>query len=1020
MMFCDLVGSTPLAERLDPEELHDLMQAYRRAGGDVVARYEGHVAQYLGDGLMVYFGWPTAHEDDAERGVRSALEIVQAVRMIGATPPLAVRIGVATGTVVVGTANAEDNLAMGDTPNLAARLQRMAEPYQVVIAPATRRLVGDSFDLTDLGERALDGITAPVRAWRVDAVRKTEGRFQAAHEGMALTPLVGREEEVALLRRAWHHARDGEGRVVLLGGEPGIGKSRLTQVLLEQTAAEPCTALRYQCSPFHLNSALYPFIEQLESSSQFAREDTPDQKLHKLNAVLAGNQESARLIAGLLSLPIDPLDLSPQKQKENTLEALAGQIEGLSRRQPVLMVFEDAHWIDPTSHEALDVLVPRLQALPVLLVITHRPEYESRWPQQPHVVRLGLGRLGRRQGAELVAKVTQGRALPAEVLQHIVAQTDGVPLFVEELTKSVLESGLLHDAGNQYTLQTPLPALAIPTSLRDSLLARLDRLAPVKDIIQIGACIGREFSYELLARISALPDDHLEDALAKLIEAGLVYRCGTPPDATYTFKHALVQDAAYDSLLKGKRQLLHARIARVLEQNFADRVATEPGLLAHHYTKAGNLAAAIPWWREAGRLAVQHVALQEAAGHFQKGLTLLEQLPPSPQRDDFELSIRAPLNAAWTALRGWAAEEVSVNAAAILDLTKRQGTSQTSGTGLWAIWVNTTTQGRIADSLEWAERLLAEGDRVGDIDLQIFGHGASMISHFYLGQLLEAREHGNQVLALYDPQQAARWMQVTAHDLRTLVGVWSCQWTWMLGYPDQAVQLSDEKDAYAHRLSDAFNLGFALTLGGYAFDYRNEPERLFERIRELDRLERDRSVPFMDQVMVPQVEGLAHLRSGHLPEAISSLKRGLENWKSRGGHSRVPYLKSALAETLALQGHLDAALVMIDECLEQIERPGWQERSHLAEVLRLKGWMLMQRGRADEAEIALRAAIDWAREQHARSWELRASTTLAELLDARGQRAAARQVLAPIYSWFTEGFGTHDLEAARELLESLR
>jgi tetratricopeptide (TPR) repeat protein len=684
------------------------------------------------------------------------------------------------------------------------------------------------------------------------------------------------------------------------------------------------------------------------------------------------------------------------------------------------MVFEDAHWIDPTSQEALDALVPRLQALSVLLVITYRPEYTPHWAEQAHVTTLGLGRLGRRQGAELVTKVTGGRGLPVEVLEQIVAHTDGVPLFVEELTKSVLESGLLRVAGDQYALQTPLPALAIPTSLRDSLLARLDRLAPVKYILQTGACIGREFSYELLTRILALPDAQLEEALRKLTEAGLVYRRGMPPDATYTFKHALVQDAAYDSLLKSKRQQLHAQLAQVLEADFAARVANEPELLAHHYTQSGNLTAAIPWWQKAGELAVGRVALQEAVAHLQKGLALIEQLPPSSERDGLELAIREPLNAAWTGLRGWAAAEVTVNAAAILELAKGQGKSQTLGVGLWAIWVNTITQGRVADSLEWAQRLLAEGDQAGDIDLQIFGHGAAMISHFYTGQLLEAQEHGNRVLALYDPQHASRWMQVTANDFRTLVGIWSCQWTWMLGYPDQAVQLSDEKDAHARRLGHAFNLAFALTLGAYAFDYRCEPERLLERIAEADRLEREHSVPFMNQVMVPQVEGLARLRSGQLPEAISSLRRGIDNWNKSGGHSRVPYLKSALAEAMALHGDLDAALNMIDECLEQIERPGWQERSHLAEVLRLKGWMLMRQGRGEEAATPLRASIAWARQQQAKSWELRSSTTLAQLLLERGQRDAARAVLAPAYDWFTEGLDTHDLKAARKLLETLR
>jgi class 3 adenylate cyclase len=1031
VMFCDLVGFTALAARLDAEELRELMRAYRSKGREVVARYEGHVAQFLGDGLMVYFGWPRAHEDDAERCLCAALEIVQAVKTVKADVRLAVRIGVATGRVVVGEVSAtndgEAQLAVGETVNLAQRLQALAQPYEIVVAHTTRRLVGDGFELADLGPHALNGIAQPVRAWRVDALRRTEGRFGAAHQGLALTPLVGREEEVSLLLRAWRQARDGEGRVVVVGGEPGIGKSRLIQVLREQIADEPFTGLRYQCSSFHVNSALYPFIEQFEFAAAWSRDETPAQKLKTLEAMLPGSPaqvaEAAPLFAAMLSLPIDgypPLDLSPQKRLEKTLDLLADHIEELSRRQPVLMMFEDVHWIDPTSQAALDVLVPRLQALPVLLAITHRPEYTLPWREQAHVTTLGLGGLSRRQSAELVGKMTQGRSLPAEVLQEIVVRTEGVPLFVEELTKSVLESGLLRETGDQYTLQTPLPPRAIPTSLRDSLRARLDRLAPVKDILEIGACIGRQFSHELLARISSLRDDQLEAALERLIEAGLVYRRGTPPDAIYTFKHALVQEEAYDSLLKGRRQQLHGLIAQSLEEDFVDRIANEPELVAHHYTESGNLAAGIKWWCEAGKLAAHRVALREAAGHFQRGLSLIEQMPPSPQRDALELSIRAPLNAAWTALRGWAAEEVRVNAAAILDLTKRHGTSQTSGTGLWAIWVNTTTQGRIRDSLEWAQRLLAEGDRLDDVDLRIFGHGAAMISHFYLGELVAARDHGDDILGLYDVQQAGRWMEVTAHDLKTLVGVWSCQWTWMLGYPDQAVRLSDEKDAHARRLGDAFNLGFALTLGAYAFDYRCEPARLLERIREVERLERERSVPFMNQVMVPQAEGLAQLRGGLLSESVASLRRGLENWNARHGHSRVPYLKSALAEALALQGNLDAALQTVDECLEQIARPGWEERSHLAEVLRLKGWMLMRRHQWEEAEMPLREAIAWARQQQAKSWELRASTTLAELLLHRGQRDRAREAIAPVYNWFTEGFDTHDLVTARRLLDSLR
>jgi class 3 adenylate cyclase len=1030
VMFCDLVGSTELTRHLKDERLWDLVEAYRSTVAKVVADYQGHVRQYLGDGVMIYFGWPSAHEDDAERCVRAALEIVQAARAVSADPPLRVRIGVATGMVIVGDAshagNREPALALGETPNLASRLQDVAGPNEVVIASTTRRLIGERFDVTELRNCLLKGIAEPVTAWRVHALRRTEDRFETSRELLILTPLVGRENEIALLLRAWREASEGSGRAVLVTGEPGIGKSRLTHVLRERVADEAYTALRYQCSPYHVNSALYPFIERIEALAGFTRDDTTDKRLDKLERLLGGGAarlaETAALFATLLSLPADrypPITLPPRRRLERTLDALAAHVEMLARKRPVLMVFEDAHWIDPTSQQALDVLVSRTAALPLLLVITCRPEYEVPWTDQAHVLRLDVERLDRRHGAELVDRVTQGKALPVEVAERIVDRADGVPLYVEELTKSVVESGLVQDLGDRYALLLPLRPLAIPSTLGASLLARLDRLAPVKPIIQMAACIGREFSYELMARIVAPGDGPLDQALDILTDAGLVYRRGAHPEVTYIFKHALVQDAAYDSLLTSDRRALHARIARALEQHFPARVANEPEVLARHYTESNNPAAAIRCWCEAGKLAGRRVALREASHHFQQGLSLIEQLAPSAERDDLELSIREPLNAAWTALRGWAATEVGVNAAAILELTSRHGASHARRTGLWALWVNTTTQGRIRDSLQWAYQLLAEGEKARDLDLQIFGHGAAMISTFYLGELLDARTHGDAILALYDPQQARRWMQVTAHDLRTLVGVWRCQWMWMLGYPDQAVAISDEKDAYARQLGDAFNLGFALTLGAYAFDYRCEPARLLDRVGEVDRLERERSVPFMDQVMVPQARGLALLRAGQFEEAIGSLRRGLDNWRAGGGNSRVPYLKAALAEATALNGDLNAGLALIDECLDQIARPGWEERSHFAEVLRLKAWMLDRRGESGAAEGLLREALDWARKQQAKSWELRAATTLAELLAAREKGADAQAVLEPVYEWFKEGFETHDLVKARRLLESL-
>lgn len=1029
VMFCDLVGSTPLSTVLDPEELRELIRTYCSTAADVVARYDGHVAQYLGDGLLVYFGWPTAHEDAAERGVRAALEVVQAVQAIPSVRPLAVRIGLTTGTVVVGeasgTAHAEDKLVVGEALNLAARLQGLASPDEVVIGPTTRRLVGDVFALTDRGTHALKGFAEPVQVWRVDGVQRVVGRFEAAQAGRQLAPLVGREEELTLLLRRWQRVRDGHGQMVLLSGEAGIGKSRLCRALRERLAGLQ-TVLRYQCSPHYANSALHPLIEQLEFAAGFARDDSPDQKLDRMEALLVGSPaqiaEAAPLIAALLSLPADrypPHHLSPQRQKELTLEALAEQVAALAQRGPVLVVFEDVHWVDPTSQEFLELLVPRLQGLPVLLVATHRPEYDPPWVGQPHVTSLALRRLERSEATRFVGELTGGRGLPPAVLEEILSHTDGVPLFVEELTKSVLESGLLRETADDYTLQAPLPALAIPTSLRDSLAARLDRLGPVKEIAQIGACIGREFSRELLLQVAALDSASLDAALERLVGAGLITRRGTSLDVTYKFKHALVQDAAYDLLLKTRRHQLHARIAQALETNAAAQVAHKPELLAHHYTQAGRLAAAIPLWCQAGKLAIERVALQEAVAHLQRALELTGQLPLSADRDALELTIRQQLNAAWAGLRGWAAAEIGVNTTAILRLAEAPRNPQSLLLGLWWMWTNTITQGRIAESLPWAERLLAEGQQAEDLDLQIFGPAALMVSRFFLGQLDEANAQADRVRALYDPERAERWIQLTGHDLRTFVGVYACQWIWMQGHADRAVQVSETSGAQARTIGHAFNLAWALTFGGYVFAYRREPERLLERVNAGDRLAREQGLAFIHQVSVPPATGLAHLEQGRPHEAIPLLRQGIESWTYAGGGVRIPYLKSALAEALARQGNLPAALQLIDECLEQIERPAFQERIWLAEVLRLKGWILMGQGRDAEAEPPLRAAVECARQQGTKAWELRSAVTLATLLARRGARHAAHELLAPICAWFTEGANTKDLLEARTLLAEL-
>ena len=599
VMFCDLVGSTALSARLDPEDLRGIIASYHRCCTELIERNGGFVAKYVGGGVLAYFGYPQAHEHDAERAVQAGLALVEGLPKLdtAACVPLQMRVGIATGLVVVGdligAGAAQEQAVVGETPNLAARLQALAEPGAVVIAASTRRLTGGLFDYRDLGTTALKGFAENVPAWQVLGASTIESRFEAMRT--AMTPLVGRDEEIDLLLRRWDQAKRGEGCVVLVSGEPGIGKSRITQTVLERLSGEPHIRLRYFCSPHHQDSALYPSIMQLERAAEFRRDDTDEQRLDKLEAVLAQAtndlREAVPLLADLLSIPTGnrypPLNLTPQKRKEKTLHAQVAQVEGLAARQPVLMVFEDVHWSDPTTRESLDLLIDRVPTVRVLVIITFRPEFTPPWVGRPHVTLLSLSRLPHRQRAEMIMQVTSGKALPKEIADQIIDRTDGVPLFIEELTKTVVESGILTETGDRYEVTGPIGPLAIPTTLHASLLARLDRMVPARDVAQMAAAVGRQFSHELISAVAATPQQQLDSALEQLVTAELIFRRGTPPDAEYTFKHALVLDAAYQSLIRSRRQQVHLRIAQALVVRFPEAAEVEPALVAHHYTEAG-------------------------------------------------------------------------------------------------------------------------------------------------------------------------------------------------------------------------------------------------------------------------------------------------------------------------------------------------------------------------------------------------------------------------------------------------
>src|SRR5271166_702170 len=648
VMFCDLVGSTALSTRHDPEDLRELIGDYHRVVAETIGRFDGFVAKYMGDGVLIYFGYPQAHEDDAERAVRAGLAVIEAVGKLPAREDLSVRLGIATGLAVVGDligeGSAQERGVVGETPNLAARLQALAAPSTLVIGDATRRQIGGLFDLADLGPQTLAGFAEPQPAWRVIGESGMLSRFEALRSGE--TPLVGRDEEVELLIRRWQQAKSGEGRVVLISGEPGIGKSRLTAALSEHIGSEPHTRLRYFCSPHHQDSALYPFIAQLERAAGFARDDEVEGKLGKLRALLAPgsrNDDDIALLSELLSLPSSAADLnlSPQRKREKLFEAMLDQLEAVARHRPVLMVFEDAHWIDPTSRELLDLTVDRVRRLPVLLAITFRPEFQPPWGGRSHVTSLALNRLGERDGEALVQTLAGNAALAPEIVAEIVERTDGVPLFVEELTKAVLESAAQGDRVAAVLGTASLAALSVPATLHASLMARLDRLGPMpKEIAQIGAVLGREFAYELIEPVAQRHERELQAALDRLGEAGLLFCRGVAPHSSYLFKHALVQDAAYSTLLRGRRQELHAAIAAALEREFPELVAAQPALLAHHLTAAGNTERAVDQWLKAGRQSADRSAHHEAIGHYGRGLAALTASPEGRARSNQEIELQ--------------------------------------------------------------------------------------------------------------------------------------------------------------------------------------------------------------------------------------------------------------------------------------------------------------------------------------------------------------------------------------------
>jgi predicted ATPase len=1020
---------------MDPEDLREVISAYQKCVAETVQRFGGFVAKYMGDGVLIYFGYPQAHEDDAERAVRAGLELVAAVDQLKTHAPLQTRVGIATGLVVVGdligSGEAQERGIVGETPNLAARLQGIAEPNSVVIAESTRKLVGNLFELEDLGAQDLKGISGSARAWAVLRPATVESRFDALHAS-GLTELIGREEELEILLRRWSKANAGQGQVALLSGEAGIGKSRLTAALMERLANEPHTRLRYFCSPQHTDSALYPIISQMERAAGFTHHDNTQAKLNKLDALLVRSftpRQDAALLADMLSLPNDgrypTLELDPQQRRQKTLEALHAQVDALARINPVLMIFEDAHWSDPTSLELFGRGLNRIASLPVLLLITFRPEFEPPWIGQPHVTSLTLNRLTRDEVEGLIDHVAGNKPLAANVRRDIIERTDGIPLFVEEMAKAVLEAES-QKAAEQAAAAVPSAAAAVPATLHASLMSRLDRLGgPAKEIVQIGSALGREFSHAVLAAAARKPEADLGAALDRLVTAGLLFRQGVQPHATYLFKHALVQDAAYGTLLRDPRRALHARIAETLESDFADIAENQPEVLARHYTEAGLIEKAANLWGKAGQRALGRSALVEAVEQLSRALAQIASMPTTPALRREQIKLQVALITPVIHVKGYAAHETkAVVEQARLLIEQAEAVGEASEdplllySVLYGVWVANYIAFNGGVCRDVAARFLAVAEKQATTIPRMIGHritGATLLS---TGDFVESRMHLDRAFALYDPTKHGALATRFGQDAGVTILSFRSWVLWFLGYPDAARSDADRVLKDAREVGQAAALMMALICSAFA-------HRLCRNYAEARSLV-NQGVAVADKKGAAYWTAAGNVLQGDLfaltgegTVAVQTITAGLAAMRSTGATLYVPMYLSSLARAYADLGRFDDAWRSIGEAFTAAEAT--KERMFEAEIYRVAGEIALKSPERDtaKAEAYFERALAVARQQQAKSWELRAAMSLARLWRDQGKVSEAHELLAPIYGWFTEGFDTRDLRDAKALLAEL-
>jgi class 3 adenylate cyclase/tetratricopeptide (TPR) repeat protein len=1014
VLFCDLVGSTAISAQLDPEEWRETLAGFHRTAAEAITRFDGYVAKNLGDGAMAYFGWPEAHDNDAERAARAGLAIVDAISKLNEQSghaKLAIRIGIDSGLVVIGKGAGQEAEIFGDTPNIAARIETAAQPGTVAISDSTHRLVSGLFVVEDLGAQALKGIERPLQLYRVIRPSGMRGRFQAAKAAGGLTPFVGREDELRSLMSRWERAREGEGQVVTIVGEAGIGKSRLMQRFREEIATDPFTWLECATAPFFKNTPFYAVGDMLQQSFHWDASHDTEQRLTALEASLAlagiDPNEAVPLIAPLLGLAAGdrypPLSLPPDQQRRRLLATLVGWTLGAAKTQPLVIATEDLHWADPSTLELTQLMVEQGATARLLLLYTARPEFHAPWTMRAHHTQITLNRLSVRDIRAMVAQVAASKALADDTVATMVERTGGVPLFVEELTRAVLESG-----------DAKLTGREIPATLHDSLMARLDRLGPAKEVIQVGAVIGSEFSYELLHAVHPIAAADLQQALSRLADAELLYVRGIAPDATYQFKHALIRDAAYEALLKSRRKELHLTVAQAIDEKFPALKETRPEVLARHWTEAGEIEPAITEWQRAGEHALARGALVEAERHYRDAVGLLPELPESSERDSRELTLQVALGSVMQGTRGFSAPATAKAYTRARVLAQRLSNAESLQV-IGGLEATALTQGNLRPALALAEQMLEIANRVSSESAHARALGALGLCHFLLGDLAQARQDFFEAARNYREQDfagAIPW-DPGVHAL-----VWGAINLWYLGYPDQARDHAESACALSRRQNNPYSLALALGASGILFGFFGEFQHALEAQDETARLGIELGFPTRKAFGAISA-AWARARLGETG-VVERIREALKALDTAGFQAFRANLLRELSEAQALAGAIADALITIEQALQT--NP--DELIYRPELLLRRGELqlgLESDGEAhfEVAERDFRDAIEIARGMNAKSLELRATMSLTRLLVSQSRREEARSMLAAIYNWFTEGFDTADLKDAKALLDEL-